>query len=164
MKGIKTLFSVAILSTALFSCERDGSGKCEETNISTTSRASHNAGEMCTKCHTQGRDGRGCFYISGSVFQNDSRTISNAVLVLFNNVKPEINSKNQYVGEGEIFRLPIDKTGNFYSTEFKESIGKYAAIIFKKNNKLDTLLMSNMEIDSYTSCNSCHYGKKTINL
>lgn len=154
MESIKTLFSIAILSIALFSCERGGSGKCAETNISTATRASHNAGETCTKCHTQGKDGRGCFTIAGTVYKQDKSTpLTDAVMVLFNR---DANDWTKITGEAK--RLPIDKSGNFYTTESVDFVGKYPAILFKKNNKWDTLIMKT-RLESTSSCNKCHTNK-----
>jgi len=154
MKAIKTIFFVAFLSTALFSCEREGSGKCEEINISTTTRASHNRGENCTKCHTLGEDGNGCFTIAGTAFKNDKTTpLIDAVMVLFNR---DANDWTKITGE--VKRLPIDKSGNFYTTESVDFVGKYPAIIVKKGANWDTLSMSS-PITSIGSCNSCHSSK-----
>jgi hypothetical protein len=151
MKGIKTLFSVAILSTALFSCEREGSGKCDETNISTASRASHNAGETCTKCHTSGEEGNGCFTIAGTAYKKDKSTpLTDAVMVLFNR---DANDWTKITGEAK--RLPIDKSGNFYTTESVDFVGKYPAIITKNG---DTIAMGGA-LSSSASCNSCHSSK-----
>ena len=94
MNMIKSLFLATILSIALISCEREGSGKCEETNISTATRASHNAGETCTKCHSLGEDGNGCFTIAGTAYKKDKSTpLTDAVMVLFN--REEYQSTNQ---------------------------------------------------------------------
>ncbi len=151
MKSIKTLFSLAILSTVLFSCEREGSGKCEETNISTATRASHNAGETCTKCHTTGEDGNGCFTIAGTAYKKDKSTpLTDAVMVLFNR---DANDWTKITGEVE--RLPIDKSGNFYTTESVDFVGKYPAIITKNG---DTISMVG-KLSSSASCNSCHSSK-----
>ena len=151
MKVIKSLFSIAILTTALFSCEREGAGKCEETNISTASRASHNAGETCTKCHTSNEDGNGCFTIAGTAYKKDKSTpLTDAIMVLFNREKTDWSKIT-----GEVKRLPIDKTGNFYTTESVDFVGKYPAIITKNG---DTIAMGG-KLTSSASCNSCHSPK-----
>ena len=152
MKIIKILFSSAILSIAFISCEREGSGKCDETNISTPTRASHNRGENCTRCHTLGEDGNGCFNLAGTAYKKDKSTpLTDAVMVLFN------RDENDWTKiMGEIKRIPIDKSGNFYTTESVDFVGKYPAIITKSG---DTISMSS-PLSSTGSCNSCHSNKK----
>lgn len=152
MKMIKSLFLATILSIALISCEREGSGKCKETNISTATRASHNAGETCTKCHSLGEDGNGCFTIAGTAYKKDKSTpLTEAVMVLFNR---DVNDWAKITGE--VKRIPIDKSGNFYTTESVDFVGKYPAIITKSG---DTIPMSS-PLSSTGSCNSCHSNKK----
>jgi len=58
---------------------------------------------------------------------------------------------------GEVKRIPIDKSGNFYTTESVDFVGKYPAIITKNG---DTISMSG-SIES-GSCNTCHSTKKGI--
>lgn len=151
MKAIKTIFTATILSTVFLSCERDGSGKCEETNISTATRASHNAGETCTKCHTQGEEGNGCFTLAGTAFKKDkSSPLTDAVMVLFNRDENDWSKIT-----GEVKRIPIDKSGNFYTTESVNFVGTYPAII---TNNGDTISMGS-KLTSSGSCNSCHSNK-----
>ena len=138
-------FTFALFSFLLMSCEREGSGNCTETNISTSNRSSHNRGEDCTTCHKSGDEGRGCFSICGSAFKNDKITpIQNAVMVLF--------SKDE---NGNITAsskaIPIDKSGNFYTTETISFSGKYPAII----SNGDTSIMGGA-LTNNASCNKCH--------
>ncbi len=148
---IKSILYTISFYIVLVSCERHGSGKCEETNISTTTRASHNAGETCTKCHASGEEGRGCFTIAGTAYKkNKSTPLTDAVMVLFNR---DANDWSKIIGE--VKRIPIDKSGNFYTTESVDFMGKYPAIITKNG---DTISMSG-SIES-GSCNSCHSTKK----
>ena len=151
---IKNIHLIILFYIGLASCERHGSGKCEETNISTATRASHNAGETCTKCHTAGEEGRGCFTIAGTAYKKDKSTpLTDAVMVLFNR---DANDWSKIIGE--IKRIPIDKSGNFYTTESVNFVGTYPAII---TNNGDTISMSS-KLTSSGSCNSCHSNKKGI--
>lgn len=154
MEYIKVILSFTFLSITLISCEREGSGKCEETNISTATRASHNAGETCTKCHSIGEDGNGCFTIAGTAYKKDKSTpLTDAVMVLFNR---DVNDWAKITGE--VKRIPIDKSGNFYTTESVVFVGKYPAILVKKGAKWDTIPMVG-SLSSTASCNSCHSPK-----
>lgn len=145
---IKNIHIIILFYVSLVSCERHGSGKCEETNISTATRASHNAGETCTKCHATGEEGRGCFTVAGTAYKKDKSTpLTDAVMVLFNR---DANDWSKIIGE--VKRIPIDKSGNFYTTESVDFVGKYPAIITKNG---DTISMVG-KLTSTASCNSCH--------
>ena len=92
-----------------------------------------------------GDEGRGCFSICGSAFKSDKITpIQNAVMVLF--------SKDE---NGNIIdaskAIPIDKSGNFYTTETISFAGKYPAIITNG----DTSMMGGA-LTNNASCNKCH--------
>ena len=142
------LLSLTIISLYLTSCQRSGTGKCTETNLSTAARASHHRGEDCFKCHTSGRDGRGCFTIAGSAFKSDKTTpMQNAVMVLFTK---DDNGKITDVSKA----IPLDKSGNFYTTETISFTGKYPAIICNG----DTSEMSG-SLTNNASCNKCHACK-----
>ena len=139
----------ALLSFLFISCEREGSGNCTETNISTANRSSHNRGEDCTKCHSSGNDGNGCFSICGSAFKSDKITpMQNAVMVLFTRENDLPDGKITNVSKP----IPFDKSGNFYTTDKKISFaGKYPAII----SNGDTSMMGGA-LTSSASCNACH--------
>lgn len=138
----------ALLSFLFISCEREGSGNCTETNISTVNRSSHNRGEDCAKCHSSGNDGNGCFSICGSAFKSDKITpIQNAVMVLFS------KDENGNITDASK-SIPIDKSGNFYTTETISFAGKYPAII----SNGDTSIMGGA-LTSSASCNTCHSTK-----
>lgn len=138
-------FTFALFSFLLMSCEREGSGNCTETNISTSNRSSHNRGEDCTTCHKSGDEGRGCFSICGSAFKNDKITpIQNAVMVLFS------KDENGNITDASK-AIPIDKSGNFYTTETISFSGKYPAII----SNGDTSMMGGA-LTNNASCNKCH--------
>jgi hypothetical protein len=135
----------ALFSFLFISCEREGSGNCTETNISTANRSSHNRGEDCTKCHSSGNDGNGCFSICGSAFKSDKITpIQNAVMVLFSK-----DANGKFVDPSKA--IPIDKSGNFYTTETISFAGKYPAIITNG----DTSMMGGA-LTNNASCNKCH--------
>ncbi len=146
--------TLTVFSIILTSCERSGSGKCTETNISTAARASHNRGEDCSSCHTSGGQGRGCFQICGSAFEsNKSTPMQNAVMVLFTrNKNGDIkDSLGNFIGVSK--PISLDKTGNFYTTESTNFLDKSPAIIHKG----DTIIMGGTL--SSGNCNSCHSTK-----
>jgi len=135
----------ALLSFLFISCEREGSGNCTETNISTANRSSHNRGKDCAACHSSGERGNGCFSICGSAFKSDKVTpMQNAVMVLFTK---DDNGKITDVSKA----IPLDKSGNFYTTETNSFTGKYPAIICNG----DTTEMSG-SLTNNASCNKCH--------
>ena len=139
------LLSLTVLGLFMTSCEREGSGKCTETNISTATRSSHNRGEDCSSCHKSGGEGRGCFSVAGSAFQKDKKTpMQSAVLVLFSK-----DDNGNITGASK--EIPLDKSGNFYTTETTSFAGKYPAII----SNGDTTMMSG-SLTNNASCNKCH--------
>jgi hypothetical protein len=150
MKSSTTLYLVTLISSFFFfSCERSGSGKCTETNISTATRSSHNAGENCAKCHTQGEEGRGCFTVCGTAYKNDRSTpMADAVLLL-------LTRDSSYNITGVKREIKGDKSGNFYTTESTDFVGTYPAIISKNG---DTTFMGS-SLTTTASCNSCHSAK-----
>jgi len=138
-------FIILVFSFFFVSCEREGSGNCTETNISTANRSSHNKGKDCTTCHSLGEEGNGCFTICGTAFKSDKITpIQNAVMVLFS--KDE-NGNITNVSKS----IPVDKSGNFYTTESISFTGKYPAVIVNG----DTTFMGGA-LTNNASCNKCH--------
>lgn len=150
MKSSTTLYLATLISSFFFfSCERSGSGKCTETNISTATRSSHNAGENCAKCHTQGEEGRGCFTVCGTAYKNDRSTpMADAVLLL-------LTRDENYNITGVKREIKGDKSGNFYTTESIDFVGTYPAIVSKNG---DTTIMGS-SLKTTASCNSCHSAK-----
>lgn len=139
------LLTLAVLSFLFTSCKRVGSGNCAETNISTANRSSHNKGKDCASCHSSGERGNGCFSICGSAFKSDKTTpIQNAVMVLFSK-----DENGKITGTSKA--IPVDKSGNFYTTETISFSGKYPAII----SNGDTSMMGGA-LTSSASCNACH--------
>ena len=140
--------NLALFSFLFISCELEGSGNCTETNISSANRSSHNRGEDCTKCHSSGNDGNGCFSICGSAFKSDKITpIQNAVMVLFTRENDLPKGKITNVSKP----IPFDKSGNFYTTETISFAGKFPAII----SNGDTSMMYGA-LTNNASCNKCH--------
>lgn len=151
-KHIELLMKHAFLTLSLLglfmtSCEREGSGKCTETNISTVTRSSHNVGKDCATCHTSGMDGRGCFTVAGTAYKKDKTTpIQNAVVMLFSR-----DENWNIINPEKAIKLVCDKSGNFYSTESISFAGKYPAVI----SNGDTTFMGGA-LANNASCNSCH--------
>lgn len=142
-----TFLSLTVLGLLLTSCEREGSGKCTETNISTSTRSSHNGGKDCITCHTDGMDGRGCFSIAGTAYQKDKKTpIQNAVVMLFSR-----DENYKIINPEKAIKLVCDKSGNFYTTETVSFAGKYPAVIANG----DTTFMGGA-LTNNAACNKCH--------
>lgn len=114
---------------------------------------SHNEGENCSSCHNVNgheavREG-GWWTVSGTVFGDDDKVQSNAVVELWE--KPNQQGKL-------IKRLEVDEEGNFYTNQILNFMGGcYPAI--KLDNKVKVMPIP------YTggSCNSCH-GVSTSKL
>src|SRR5688572_12319037 len=67
---------------------------------------SHFFGLNCMSCHVEGRKGKGCFTIAGSVLDEDrSKIFPNAVVKLYTEPR----------GKGKLVAtIKTDKSGNFY--------------------------------------------------
>lgn len=130
------------------SCARQGSGKCSETNISTAARSSHNSSRDCMRCHTEGKDGRGCFTVAGTAYSSDkTNPMTHAVIVLLSR---DDNDWSKITGSSK--SIKTDKSGNFYTTESIDFVNKYPAIISENG---DTTFMSG-SLTTTAACNSCH--------
>ena len=116
---------------------------CKQNNISSSSRTSHNIGQNCINCHTYGGKGEGCFNIAGSIY--DSITKSP---LTYGNVK----LYTQPNGKGTLkYKVNLDKSGNYYSTENIDVNGLYPAVTGPdgKNHYMSSPITSG-------ACNSCH--------
>jgi hypothetical protein len=142
---MKVFWLIVFVSAAIFigACEDKNEGSCDEVNISFHGGTeSHNMGNSCMNCHSNGGPGEGCFNVAGTVYDSlQTNTLSNATVRLYT----EANG-------GGILKhtIQVDAKGNFYTTENISASGLYAAIV----GPTTTQYMSSPL--STGNCNSCH--------
>jgi len=120
---------------------------------------SHNAGEDCMRCHHDNKNeaSEKWWYVAGTVYDDKKKDpVSEGTVELW----------TEPAGTGTfIYRLAIDKKGNFYTNKIINFKGGYYPIVIHNN---DTFVMPDKVTgsDLNRSCNSCHDGKTTdvINL
>ena len=103
------LFSGVLFFWGIFiSCKKEKTRG--ETNISAHNESrSHNAGQNCMDCHSEGGDGTGWFTVAGTVYKSDKTSVfSNTTVKLY-------TGKN---GGGKLkYTIDGDELGNFFTTE-----------------------------------------------
>jgi hypothetical protein len=75
---------------------------------------SHNMGESCLKCHQEHGPGKGRFTLAGTLYTPDDKPFPNAVLKLY--ARADVNESGATIMSEEVFSLPIDGRGNFFTT------------------------------------------------
>lgn len=134
------LFGITLI---IASCEQSG---CSKSLVSSYySDESKRMTGNCMNCHSpNGGAGAGCFRVGGTAFDSipGDSAVSGAVVKLY----------TQPNGGGELVAtLPVDRSGNFYTTSpVSFGNGLYPAII----SKTGTRYMPNAAITG--ACNSCH--------
>jgi len=145
------IFGLLTAEFAALSCKRN-ENNCGTTVVSVPFLSrSHNAGLDCAKCHVQGSTGKGCFTISGTVYQlNGIETNPNAVL----------NLRTQPNGGGDIRHIiSTDGKGNFFTTNTINWADSLYVELFNPNGGT---LYKSMPINSFEgSCNTCHNTAET---
>ena len=116
-------------------------------------KKSHFFGLNCSACHTEGREGIGCFTIAGSVLDEDrSRIFKNPVVKLYT----EPMSKGKLVAT-----IQGDANGNFYTTEKIDfSQGLYPTLIGSPGAKEPIKYMKRPLTSGMGQCNKCHGYRK----
>jgi hypothetical protein len=74
---------------------------------------SHNMGENCLKCHQENGPGRGRFTLAGTLYETEVEPFPNGVLKLY--AHAEVTPTGTVLSD-EVFTLPIDGRGNFFTT------------------------------------------------
>ena len=110
LKSKFTLLIFLVLTSFLIS---DCSHYDMEKRISMTSTngedESHNNGQNCMNCHSQGKKGEGWFNMAGSVYKIDKVT---------HNANGKIHLFTEPNGQGVLkYTLEVDGKGNFYTTK-----------------------------------------------
>lgn len=121
-----------------------------DSAISTNASCSHNAGRECVSCHVAGSGSEAseyAFTIAGSVFTNSSGstalTNSSAVIRLY--------TDNQTTNL--VLTLPVDQTGNFYTTQSVPTLSSGLYPVIERNNQV--YKMSSQHTTT-GNCYSCH--------
>ena len=112
------LLSPLLLTLLLAACggggggtDNDGGNTNADEDNQTRNATSHNAGENCMECHTEGGPGTGVFTVAGTIYQSGGDVQTDAVINLY------IHNTNQLS-----ISLETDDSGNFYTTEPVEGI------------------------------------------
>lgn len=134
------------------------------TLVSTANSSSHRAGEDCGICHnfTDENILNGAFTLSGTVY--DYTTVGSTQPSVYNNAVVRLYSQPSSGGE-EILSLPVDQSGNFYTTEtiqwnqLNGIPGLYPVIQDLSNNRrvyMPQPIAPTSQVIRSTSCNFCH--------
>lgn len=144
MKKIMVLLALGQGILIMHGCKKEEEG-CGATNISAHGKTdSHNAGKNCMSCHVDGGDGKGCFNVAGTVFnQSGSSTAANGTVRLY-------TGEN---GTGDLrATIEVDARGNFHTTAGVDFSGGLYPVV--ANASGTTKHMS--DAISNGACNSCH--------
>ncbi|HEY3389006.1 MAG TPA: hypothetical protein VGK38_05505 [Prolixibacteraceae bacterium] len=142
------LKTILILASSLFvitlqSCSKESDGENESKISSHGANDSHNMGQNCMGCHSQGGSGSGWFVVAGTVY-NSAKTITypNATVKLYTGAN----------GTGTLkYTIQGDAKGNFYTTENIDfGSGLYPSV----QGSTGTQNMSTAI--TMGQCNSCH--------
>ncbi len=123
---------------------------------STANERSHNAGDDCMSCHHDNNsDAAGTgkwWYFAGTAYTKDFRIASSAGRL-------ELWTGFRATGT-LLYRAPIDRSGNFYSSKIIDFKGGYFPVLIKDNavSADDTVSMSSKigPDKIFNGCNSCH--------
>ena len=163
----KLLFLLPVtLAIVLAGCNVDGGAPPPPTQITSTNlglASLHEAGVCTTSacegtncqnsgCHSPDDTQNGAFTVSGTVFQQDLTSVysdSNAVIEFYSTPGGGDTSR--------LFTLPVDKYGNFYTTETIVSVGysMYPALYDADNSRRVFMPRPIVPIRP-ASCNACH--------
>ena len=144
MKNKLFIFYLAAFVVMFNFCKKDDSNSGNETKTSANfNTESHNMGQNCMNCHTQGGSGEGWFNLAGTVY-NES----------FTNTEPNktINLYTEPNGKGDLkYSIQVDGNGNFYSAQsINFGSGLYPAVV---GNTVTKYMSSSI---TSGKCNSCH--------
>ena len=136
-------FGLIIIMGISQSCEKEDEG-CGEENISYLGdNESHNKGQNCMQCHSDGGEGEGCFVAAGTVYDSlQQNTITTG--------KVEFYTEPNGLGT-KIKTVEIDAKGNFFTTDMFNLQGLYPVVVGPTGNK--NYMSSPLTTGQ---CNSCH--------
>ncbi len=120
-------------------------------NSSIGGLVSHNQGQNCMACHQQNGPGKGLFTIAGTVFGTDLSTFTEGGTIrLF----------TDRMRTSEVYQFPIDKLGNFYSTEKLNmpTQGFYVSVFNSAGNRIKDMNSPKISL----ACNICHAGLASV--
>jgi hypothetical protein len=127
---------------------------CDAVVVSkSNAKTSHFFGLNCSACHTEGRKGKGCFTIAGSVLDEDrSKIYKNPVVKLYT----EPMAKGKLVAT-----IKGDALGNFYTTEKIDfGTGLYPTLIGSPGASEPIKHMKRPINSGMGQCNKCHGYRK----
>lgn len=148
----KIAFVFAGLIFGLFACEDepDDIVECPSNPVDTTTLVSyyggtlsHNAGDNCQACHTDGSTVKGWFNAAGTVYDStQNKTYPNATINLYDGIQATGNL---------VATVEADSLGNFYTTEDIEfGVGLYIEVIGDSSSaQMGARITSG-------ACNKCH--------
>ncbi len=141
MKKTIILSIIIIGIFTLNACEKEG-GNATEVSANGSNR-SHNMGRNCMDCHKSGGEGKGWFYVAGTVYDSTiTSPLPNSTVYLY--TSPNGNGTLKYTIHG-------DAKGNFYTTDAIDfGTGLYPVVSGSTTSR-------NMSTSITTGqCNSCH--------
>jgi len=148
-----TIIAIMIVSQSFVSPTITDDCK-ENIRSEANKRKSHFFGLNCMNCHKEGRPGKGCFTVAGSVMDEARGKIyKNPVIKLY--TEPKAGGKLVATIQG-------DKSGNFYTTDSIDfSMGLFPTLIGTTGAAVPIKHMNRPIFRG--NCNSCH-GYKSESL
>lgn len=107
---------------------------------------SHNAGRNCMSCHNDNSNeaSEKWWYVAGTVFKDDKKVSEASGSI-------ELWTQPNRAGE-LLYKLPVDKSGNFYTAKIINFKGGFYPVFVGNNQKTKEMTTKT----SNGSCNSCH--------
>jgi len=127
----------------------------KELNVTNNSRddsqVSHNLGQNCMSCHQPKGPGKGLFTVAGTIFGTELSTFSGGGTVRLFTDRPRTV---------EVYQFPIDKLGNFYSTDKLDmpDQGLYVSVFNAAGVKIKDMGSPKISM----ACNLCHAGLASV--
>lgn len=120
-------------------------------NSSVDSQVSHNFGQNCMGCHQLNGPGKGLFTIAGTIFGPDLSGFSGGGTIRLFKDRPRTV---------EVYQFPIDKLGNFYSTDKLDipEQGLYVSVFNAAGVKIKDMGSPKISM----ACNVCHAGLASV--
>lgn len=127
----------------------------EALNVTNNSRVdsqvSHNFGQNCMGCHQENGPGKGLFTIAGTIFGPELSTFNGGGTIRLFTDRPRTV---------EVYQFPIDKLGNFYSTDKLDvpEQGLYVSVFNAAGVKIKDMGSPKISF----ACNVCHAGLSSV--
>lgn len=107
---------------------------------------SHNAGRNCMSCHNDQSNeaSEKWWYVGGTVYDDDHKVAGTSGSI-------ELWTQPNRQGE-MLYKLPVDKSGNFYTQKIINFKGGFYPVFVGNNNKTKEMTTKT----TVGACNSCH--------